>query len=191
MNPKLSIIIPIHDMTGGAEFLWRSVNRLTEQTFQDFEIIITKEGRMAENTNAGIRRARGELIKILYLDDYLASPHSLQKIVGEFTEEVDWLITGTDTNPKPYWTDDIGTGNNKLGSPSALTVRRTSTIFFDETMSWLLDCDFYKRMHQSFGLPKILSGVNVIIGVGEHQMTHILTDEEKLAEHNYMNKKYA
>lgn len=191
-RPKISVVIPIHDMQGGAEFLWRSINRLTEQTFKDWELVITKDGKMAENTNSGIKRARGELIKILYLDDYLASPHSLQKIVDEFTDDVDWMITGVDTNPEPYWTDDIETGNNKLGSPSALTFRNFSPFnpLFDESLSWLLDCDLYKRMYKTFGPPKIVPVVNVIMGVGEHQMTHILTDEQKLSEHQYLTNKY-
>lgn len=192
MNPKLSIVIPIHDMKGGAEFLWRSINMLAEQSFQDFEIIITKEGKMAENTNAGIRRAKGELIKILYLDDMLAHEDALQEIVDAF--EMDstnaWMITGCDTNPSPYWTDDIETGNNKLGSPSVLTIRNGLGMYFDEKLSWLLDCDLYKRLYTRYGAPQILEGVHVVIGQGDHQMTHILTDEEKFAEHYYLKQKY-
>ncbi len=51
----ISIILPIHDMKNGAYFLWRAVNSIMSQTYKDYEIIITKEGRMAENTNAGIK----------------------------------------------------------------------------------------------------------------------------------------
>lgn len=187
--PKLSVVIPIHNMKGGAEFLWRSINALTEQTFQDFEIIITKLGSMPVNTNAGLQMARGELIKILYLDDYLAHKNALQDIVDAM-EGNQWLITGCDTNLSPYWTGDIITGNNHLGSPSCLTVRNDGHLLFDETMSWLLDCDYYKRMYDKYGAPVILEGEHIIIGQGEHQMTNILTDEEKLSEHNYINKKY-
>lgn len=190
MRPKLSIVIPIHNMPGGEAFLWRSINMLMVQTFQDFEIIITKAGKMAENTNAGIRKAKGELIKFLYLDDCLASENSLQEIVNAFTPETQWLITGCDTNPLPYWTEDIETGNNKLGSPSALTIRNDNPLLFDETMSWLLDCDYYKRMHALHGEPKILETENVIIGTGPHQTTYILTAEEKQREHDYMLKKH-
>lgn len=186
--PKLSIVIPIHDMANGAFFLWRAINSLMIQSFQDFEIVITKQGKMAENTNAGIKRARGELIKILYLDDYLSHENALKDIVEAFKGH--WLITGSDTNPHPFWTDDIEKGNNKLGSPSALTILNDKPLLFDEKMSWLLDCDYYKQMYDLYGPPVILDQVGVNIGVGNHQMTHILTDEEKLAEHNYMNKKY-
>jgi glycosyltransferase involved in cell wall biosynthesis len=186
---KLSIVIPIHDMVGGADFLWRSINALTEQTFQDFELIITKQGKMAANTNAGIKRARGELIKILYLDDYLAHKDALKDIMEAFTGN--WLITATDNNLNPYWTDDIETGNNKLGSPSALTIKNDNPLLFDEKMSWLLDCDYYKRMYTRYGEPVILDKINVNIGVGNHQMTHLLTEEQKDLEANYLKQKYA
>lgn len=192
VRPKLSIVIPIHDMVGGAEFLWRSINALTEQTFQDFEIIITKAGKMAENTNAGIKRARGEFIKILYLDDSLSNEFALEDIVLHLTDDVEWLISGCNTNPHPKWTNDIETGNNKLGSPSVLTFRNRfeDNLLFDEKMSWLLDCDYYRRMYDRFGEPYILDAQNVIIGEGSHQMTHILTGEEKQLEENYMKTKY-
>lgn len=194
MRPKLSIVIPIHEMKGGAEFLWRNINSLMEQTFKDFEIIITREGKMAENTNAGIKRARGKIIKILYLDDYLAHKNVLQDIVDAFDIfEGQWLIQATDNNEHPRYTENIETGNNKLGSPSALAFinRFETNLLFDEKMSWLLDCDFYKRYYEKHGLPIILDKEpGVILGVGDHQVTHLLTIEEKQLEHDYMIKKY-
>ncbi len=190
-RPKLSIVVPIHNMINGDIFLWRLANSLTDQSFQDFEIIITKKGKMAENTNAGIRRARGDLIKILFLDDHLAHRSALKEIVEGFKEKDHWLITGVDDNQNPYWTDDIEQGNNRLGSPSALTIRNDDNpLLFDERMSWLLDCDYYRRMYDRYGKPRILPGVHVILGKGAHQMTHVLSNQEKLEEHVYMNKKY-
>lgn len=193
IRPKISVVIPIHDMKGGADFLWRSINALTEQSFQDFEIVITKAGLMAKNTNEGIRRARGELIKILYLDDYLAHRDALKDIVDAFEAkpESQWLITSADNNLHPYYTYNITSGNNRLGSPSALTIRNNNPLLFDESMSWLLDCDYYFRMHEYFGEPIILDDkVGVILGIGDHQMTNLLSDEEKNSEHYYLNKKH-
>ena len=187
-NIKLSIVIPIHDMKGGADFLWASINALMDQSFQDFEIVITKAGKMAENTNAGIKRARGELIKVLYLDDRLAYKDALKDIV-EAMEGKEWLITGCSTNFSPHYTDNIETGNNKLGSPSCLTMRNNKPLLFDEKMSWLLDCDLYKRMYEKYGAPVILEGEHVVMGIGNHQMTNILTDEEKKGEYIYLKTK--
>ena len=140
IRPKISCIIPIHDMKGGADFLWRTINRLTEQTCQDYELIITKAGKMAENTNAGIKRAKGEIIKVLYLDDMLASKDSLATILEAFKGGTEWLITGCDTNLLPYYTHDIQTGNNKLGSPSCLAFRNRfeDNLLFDENMSYYI-----------------------------------------------------
>lgn len=189
--PKVSIIVPIHNMKDGDKFLWRLVNSLTEQTFKDWELIITKDGKMAENTNSGIKQAHGEFIKILYLDDYFSHKNSLMHMVKAIDRGYDWLICGANNNLNPELTNDIETGNNKLGSPSALMFRNYENNFlFDETMTWLLDCDLYKRMFDAFGSPIIINGDYITIGQGDHQMTHILTDDEKLAEHKYMNKKY-
>lgn len=190
MQPKISIAIPVHNMKNKDFFLERALNSIRSQTFQDFEIVITEKGKMAENTNQAIKESTGTLVKILYMDDWLAHPNALQDIWDNFEFMDEWMITGADTNPHPYWTDDIETGNNKLGSPSALTMRRSNAIMFDERMSWLLDCDLYKRLYEKYGEPKILDKVGVNIGVGDHQMTYILTDKEKLAEHKIMRKKY-
>lgn len=193
MNSKVSIVVPIHNMKDGDKFLWRLVNSLTEQTFKDWELIITKDGKMAENTNAGIKRAHGEYVKVLYLDDYFAHSQALQHMVEAMDyKESEWLITATDTNVHPHWTDNIETGNNKLGSPSALMFRNhfDNNLLFDERMSWLLDCDLYKRMQGKYGYPLLLEDININIGTGDHQMSHILTDEEKLAEHYYIKQKY-
>ncbi len=188
-QPKVSICVPIHDMKDGDKFLWRLVNSLTLQTFKDWELIVTKDGKMAENTNAGIKRARGEYIKILYLDDYFTGKDSLDIMVNGMTS--DWLIAGTEDNPNPYWTDDIATGNNKLGSPSALMIKRENVLSgFDERMSWLLDCDYYARLYRMFGPPMILNGNLITLGKHDGQMTHILTDEEKLKEFELMRQKY-
>lgn len=198
--PKISLIIPIHDMKDGAFFLWRAINSIMEQTFKDYEIILTKEGKMAENTNAGIKKAKGELIKILYMDDWLANPRALELMAYAFDVNKDlnkgeWLICATDTNPKPEWTNDIETGNNKLGSPSALMFRNhfEDNLLFDERMSWLLDCDLYKRMYEKYPFPQLffLDEIMVNIGVHDGQMTNILTDEEKLLEHKIIKQKYA
>lgn len=201
---KLSVIIPIHNMKNGEFFLWRSIQALTKQTFQDFELIITRQGKMAPNTNAGIKRATGELIKILYLDDYLAHPNSLKEIVDNFKPEDHWLATGCLHQKETYdyyedphsphypvYTQDIHTGNNCIGSPSVVTIRNEGHLLFDEEMSWLLDCDLYKRYHEKYGEPTILNDLNVVIGIGDHQTTHKLTTHQKLLEHNYLAEKYA
>jgi hypothetical protein len=191
--PKISICIPSHkEMKNYDFFLNRALESIRSQTFQDFEIVNTENGKgMASNTNSAIKQATGLLVKILYMDDWLYHKDVLQNIWDNFEFGDDWMISGATTNPHPYWTDDIETGNNHLGSPSALTMRRKSAMMFDERMSWLLDCDLYRRLYDEYGPPKFLDSIEIGIGVGDHQMTHILTDEEKLKEHKLIQKKYA
>lgn len=192
LRPKISIVIPIHDMKGGDFFLWRSINSIMEQSFKDYEIVIVRDGKMAENTNSGIKRARGELIKILYLDDYLAHKDALKEIVDTFNDDCKWLVTGckADKAQMPHFpTFGVGDTDNHIGSPSVLTIRNNLGIYFDENMSWLLDLDYYKRLYAKYGAPSIINTVNVIIGTGDHQMTNILTYEEKKAEEEYLKTK--
>ena len=67
-------------MKDGEYFLWRLIQSVMSQTYKDYEIVIVQEGTMPQNTNAGMRKATGELIKILYLDDYFAHDNALKKI---------------------------------------------------------------------------------------------------------------
>ena len=158
--PKVSIVIPFHWMKNWQFFLTRCLESIEQQTFKDYEVILAKVGSMPITSNRVIQDAKGELIKILYMDDYFSTPTALEDMVKNF--EGSWLIAGTEDNPSPYWTDDLETGNNHLGSPSALMIK--DRILFDEKLSWLLDCDLYKRLDFYFGKPKILSGNYITIG---------------------------
>ncbi|MBU0924027.1 glycosyltransferase family 2 protein, partial [bacterium] len=77
-------------------FFKRCLDSLWNQSFQDFEIVVTDNSEddtikticewyrtgikyfknprkgMAQNTNEAIQKSKGELIKILYMDDYMA-----------------------------------------------------------------------------------------------------------------------
>lgn len=194
--PKISCVIPIHDMQGGDFFLWRLVNSIMKQTYKDYEIIIIKEGRMAENTNAGLHKAIGELIKILYLDDYFAHPDALKEIVDNFKGSDNWLVTGClhqqqgeePKNPHyPSYNPKMRQGINTIGSPSVLTIRNEGKLFFDQNLSWLLDCELYSRYYKKYGEPKILNDLNVILGLGAHQMTNLMSEEDKKLEFKYLN----
>lgn len=203
-QPKLSIVIPIHAaMENGDFFLWRTVQSLMMQSFQDFEIVITQAGSMPVNTNAGMKKARGELIKILYLDDCLAHKDSLKNIVEAFDAKTQWLATGClhqrfsrgnyeDPHAPhfPIWSGDIHMGNNTIGSPSVITVRNEGHLRYDERLSYLLDCELYKRYFDTYGKPVFLNDLNVVIGIHEGQTSNLMPDSEKQQELEYVTQKY-
>lgn len=217
--PSISVCIPTSDMKDKERFFTRCLDSLWSQSMQDFEIIVTDNSTddkiyeiceyysgieyyrnpikgMAQNTNEAMRRASGELIKILYSDDYLAHEHALHKILTHF--EGNWLVTGClhDDGLEvfkphlPHYSKDIHLGNNSIGGPSVLTIKNEEVMFFDEEMTWLLDCDYYRRLYDKYGEPTILKDKNVVIGLHPHQATHTMGQERKLLEHNYMAKKY-
>lgn len=191
---KISLCVPIHEMKDKMFFLNRLWSSIDKQTFKDFEVVMTEEGKMAENTNAAIKRAKGEIIKILYMDDYLADENALQRIVEAFRGG--WLVTGClhDDREKKfnphYPTFRPEDTDNFIGSPSVLAFENKDPLLFDEMMTWLLDFDLYKRLYKRYGMPTILNDLNVIIGIGPHQTTHLLSDEIKLQEKKYTQKKY-
>lgn len=197
--PRFSVIIPIYAMNNWEYFLKRCLDSVYSQTFTDYEIIITVDGKMAENTNSGIEKSRGELIKILYMDDYLSDENSLQRIHDEFTDSINWLATGcyhdigTENylNPHlPMWSENMTKGENTIGSPSVITMRGNKSLLFDTGMSWMLDADLYQRMYELYGVPKLLNEYNVTIGLGRHQHTNILTDQDKLIEQQQLYEKH-
>lgn len=193
---RISIVVPTHDMKDGDWFLQRLITSLDQQHFRDFELVITKEGKMAANTNAGIKKAKGEIIKILYMDDFLYNPYALDNISQNFTGG--WLATGCIHSSEghlfnehvPTYSEDIRTGNNTIGSPSVVAFENNDPLLFDEKMSWLLDCDLYHRLHERYGLPTLLETIDIGIGVGRHQTSYLMSDREKLEEHNYIKQKY-
>ena len=195
---KISVVIPIHWMKDWPFFLTRCLESIEQQTFTDYEIIITKNGKMAENTNSAIKKATGEIIKILYLDDYLAHPDSLKNIAENF--EGGWLATGCvhdygDGKLKDLHIPKIDglmsdTASNTIGSPSVIAFENKDPILFDENMGWLLDLDYYSRLLEKYGGVMILDSCDVAIGCGDHQVTHLMPEEAKKAEEEYFINKW-
>jgi hypothetical protein len=85
-------------------------------------------------------------------------------------------------NVLPYYNDKMYMGENTIGAPSVLTIRNKNPLLFNENLRWLLDCDYYTRLFEKFGEPKVINDYLVCIGVGRHQATNILTFEEKNKE---------
>ncbi len=203
----ISICIPIYEMHGrGEEMLRRCLNSIAKQTFKDYEVVVSNNSAgdwayllcneyakvryiynpirgMAINTNNAMKKAKGELIKVLYQDDYFAHENALQEIVDKFKPEDVWMITACSNNPAPFYSI-----NNTLGSPSVLTMRNKLDMWFDESLTWVLDLDLYKRLYKKYGEPKILLDVNVVIGLGPHQVTNNLSLETKINEENFINR---
>jgi glycosyltransferase involved in cell wall biosynthesis len=222
---KLSVCIPTYEMHGEAKkMLARNFNALKKQTFKDFEVIVSDNSEdnavkilcedpaylslnivyirnprkgASKNTNEAIKRATGKLIKILYMDDYLADENSLQDIIDNF--KGNWLVTGCghDTGDGkiinlhfPTYNKKVYLGKNTIGAPSVLTIKNENPLILDENLTWLLDCDYYKRLYDKYGEPDILNKINVIIGLGKYQTTNHLNYKTRWKEKWLMIKRY-
>lgn len=215
---KISIAVPIYEMKGvGDVMLRRCLNSIARQEFKDYEVIISdnstdeylpkirkviseflhipikyvicKDRGATKNTNNAIKHCAGEVIHILNQDDAFHYRTTLRAIVDRFRGR--WMISGCSNNPHPLVTGDIHKGNNKLGSPSCLTMLNESPLLFDEKLHWLFDCDYYKRMLIKYGDPIILPGVIINIGTGDYQLTNLLSQQEKEKEILLLSKRYA
>lgn len=184
---RVSICIPYHDMNNGAFFLKRAIDSIMTQTYKNYEIVLTKDGRAAENTNSAIKRATGDLIKILHQDDYLAHNDALKNIVDNFTGT--WLVTACEHDDgargRPHYPVFSKT-ENTIGAPSVLTIKNGLDIYFNEDLEWIFDLDFYRRLYDKYGEPTILNDLNVVIGIHSGQATNLLSDEIKMKEENYV-----
>jgi hypothetical protein len=186
-------------MENGAYFLDRLTHSLDQQTFRDFELVITREGKMAENTNAAILKAKGDIIKILYMDDFLFSVDALQHVSDAFDKGTGWYASACvhthdgrtfEAPHKPSYNQEIRLGKNTIGSPSVVAFENDDPLLFDENLSWLLDCDLYARLYERYGKPILSNELDVAIGLGPHQVTNIIKPYEKHGEYEYLKKKY-
>ena len=156
---------------------------------------------MSGNVNAAIKKATGKIAKILCQDDFLYKKESLEEIVKNFDPELDhWMVTACKQSRDgviffrpfyPRYNKNIHLGNNTISGPSVLTIRNKDPLLFDENLSWLMDCDYYRRCYEKFGLPKILNEINSVNGIGEQQSTSATKEALKRAEYQYVAKKFS
>ena len=124
-NPYISVCVPAYEMGGrGCEFLDHSLKVLSDQDFQNFEVVVADQSednaiknlcddysglnvrhiptshlkrQASANTNAAIDNSCGAVIKVLFQDDFLNGRDALAKIANAFEDpEVSWCLTGSE-----------------------------------------------------------------------------------------------
>jgi len=118
----ISIAIPVYETRGkGKEYLKFQFEKFLEQTYQDFEVVISdhsvddeikkvceeynnrldirylrnEEGRglSSVNINNAIKNCTGKIIKIIFQDDFLWDKNSLFYTVESFDSDTNWLVS--------------------------------------------------------------------------------------------------
>lgn len=224
----LSVCIPCYSMGGdGARYLRHSLDILRRQDFQDFEVVVTDQsddGSIAElcaefteidlrhirtrdlqrlgsaNTNAAMDAARGEVVKVLFQDDFLNGSDALGQIAAAFQDPaVKWCLTGcahtfdghTLTRFHiPRYHRRIVFGKNTVSSPSVLAVRRAVAPRFDENLIWLMDVDYYHRCNAALGAPTLINPPLVVNRLHDGQVSAGVRPDLVRSELRYVRAKY-
>jgi len=225
---KVSISIICYEMNGrGSEFLEYSLQQIEKQTYKDYEVVVTdhsidgliesvcdkwkerievnyyrceeKRGFFTANRNLGIRKSKGDIIKFLDQDDFLVDEYALEKIVENFDEETNWLVSAYihTKDRKTFFKVQIPHLNDKIylvntiGSPTGLTIRNRDVVYLDENLRWIGDAEYYKSLLDKFGLPKILIDVTAVNFLWDGQTSNTIVDQElRRKENQYVIDKF-
>ena len=229
---KISIAIPTWECYGrGAEYLNDLLRTIQIQSHKDFEVCISdhsiddevlKEVKQFEekfeivyaknkndrgngpaNTNKAIEMCSGNIIKVMFQDDFFYDTESLEKIHSEFEKNDDmWLVNGCNHTSDdgynfywemyPSWNNNFLEGVNTISSPSVLSFRKEVDNRFDETLVSFMDCEFYYGMNEKYGQPIFLNDVLISNRVGDYQISSNIKNKAELQsrESEYCKKKY-
>lgn len=209
----------------GAKFLARSLVIIESQSFTDHETVVSdhstgddierlcghfpkvrhvknpeKRGNSSANINNAIDHAKGDFIKIVFQDDFLAGPDALARMMSGIGDRA-WLVHAywhTDIagrkrrNPTKPFIPEEHTNllfNNSVGAPTAIMFKKCD-LRFDENLIWFMDCEFYCRLLQTFGLPAIVVAPLAVQTHWPGQLTNKIDYTRKRNEKAYVLEKY-
>ena len=229
---KISIAIPTWEANGkGEEFLDDLLRTIEIQTFKDFEVVISdhcsddylmpkikefenkfeikylrnnkKIGNSPANLNNVIKKCSGEIIKIMFQDDFLYDDEALEKIYYTLKDsDKMWLLNGCnhtdDDGNSFYWehypqfNPDLLKGVNTISSPSVVAFKRESKVCFDETLVYFMDVDYYYGMKEAYGEPVYYNDVLISNRVHKDSISSNIKNKEELliTESKYCFEKY-
>ena len=229
---KISIAISTWEFNGrGSEYLNDLLRTIQIQSYKNFEVCISdhsvdnevlKELKQFEgkfkivynknendrgngpaNTNKAIEMCSGDIIKVMFQDDFFYDTESLEKIQTEFNDsDKMWLVNGCNHTKDdgynfywemfPKWNDIMIEGVNSISFPSVLSMRKEcfDKIRFDEKLVMMMDCDYYYNLISNFGDPIYFEDVLVSNRVHENQISSTY-DKNIQDEINYCLDKYA
>jgi glycosyltransferase involved in cell wall biosynthesis len=225
---KISIIIPAYEAKGRAvELMSELFDSISNQTYKDYEIIVADHsldveienlckkynlninhfyndrgrGNSSINMNEGIKRATGDVIKVMHMDDVMINPHTLEHIAK-----------GLEGNPNSMWgavvfNHNYETGKNPgirrvivpsidtvIGCPSVSFFRlnKDNPELFDENLIILNDHDMHQRLNKKYGLPIIIGDekkIYITIRMHDEQVSGWIGREKEQQEIEYLKLK--
>ena len=72
-----------------------------------------------------------------------------------------------------------------------MTVRNEEDLpVFDESLNWLVDVEYYKRLHDAYGDPVVIDTVCAVNRNAEVRTTNMMTEKQKQEEISRVIRKY-
>ena len=237
--PKVSICVPTYQ---NREELKRLIDSVREQTFQDFEFIITddsKDKKIEEyisilqdkkdvvaskiryyhnakplghiyNWNEALSHAKGELVKIMFSDDWFTYLNSLEKMVNalENSPEAGLVFCGSmqvsksksySRKPENGYVEQLQKDyrylfiSNQIGAPSDTMYRRELQVKFDEKSNWASDVFLYMEILKKNPKFAYLDEPLISIGIHDNQYTESFSENDSriFKDYQYMFEKYS
>lgn len=168
------------------------VRQLCETYKRNFRLIYLKNQEVLntpENWNEAIRKASGEWIKLMHDDDWFSSKDSLKKYVDSISQHPECsfffsaysnVYEGTNrVQPmflKPFWKKalykdpNILIADNVIGPPSVILHRNDKKMWYDRSMKYVVDIDFYILYLQQ-NKPVYINELLINVGINSAQVT--------------------
>lgn len=191
------VVVTDHSIDDNIKILCKSWDRVLNINYIKNEEF---RGCPAHNTNLGLKNSKGDYIKLLCQDDYLYDENSLEILYKRISEnDSDWMFSSyVHTNDRknyyrhyfPYYNENIKLVNT-FGTPSAMTIKNSDLIEFDNNLKFMYDCEFYHRMFLKYGHPLLVDSITMINYIHENQTTTSIVNNELFTnEQEYIRRKY-
>ncbi|MCX6293458.1 MAG: glycosyltransferase [Sphingobacteriales bacterium] len=211
--PHISICIPAYK---NVTHLSRLLDSIRQQTFKDFEVIITDDSPDSsiddfikqanypfeiryfknspaagspENWNISIRHAIGKWIKIMHDDDWFSDENSLNEFYTHSINTQDTFLfsgfenvyfeKGNSIISKISFLEKLMLKitplaiyrKNYIGHPSTTLIKNDRQDWFDKTLKWVVDIEFYIRLLREKKSFHAINKSLICIGMGAEQIT--------------------
>jgi hypothetical protein len=197
-NQSLSSVQYVISYQGSLKF--QSELRDVLNCFQNVKIIKSESTGISSNINNAILNADGNIIKILFQDDFLINLFYLNSTIKLYeTLPITWACSGSiryfDSTKSfkykmiPRFSEPLlKHGVNTISSPSVVSLRKESFIPFNEHLSMFMDCDWYLRMSLEHGRPFIDSSISIANRIHDHQLSNRLDSDTISRELDFFQK---
>jgi glycosyltransferase involved in cell wall biosynthesis len=217
---NVSICITAYEANGkGATFIKRCLESCLSQTYKPLQIVVSdhsvdsaveeeckklsdpdieilytrfeeRRGSPSANWNNAVSFAKGEMLRILAMDDYLAYPDAIKDSMNymETHDESKWFVShqyDEKNNQRvewnPSWNDNILIINT-LSGPSTVMIRKTmyNKVKMDPNLVYYLDTDWYYRIYERYGKPGIIPHRTWVNSIHDDQLTNIVINRKQL-----------